>query len=340
MEHKKCCTVISNTIFKDKSLSLKAKGLLTQMLSLPDTWDYSLKGLSYLCRDGVDSIRTAVGELENAGYVVRQKVQNEHGHFDVIYIIKESPDIAISDVKNVENSADSGVFLSSQSENTMSEVTASEHPALDIPTSEIKPQSNTISTIKKEKSICVNQSTQSIKCNTAPLGRIDDDYLAGKENVLSSEASADLTREILSATDIESVQNLDCYSCDTDLTEYQQYQELLKDNLECDTLVSNFKKENVNPIFDILCETVCRMGKIRVSGCDFPAEVVKSRFLKLRYHHIEYVLDSIEKCDSEIRNMKAYLLTCLYNSYTTYEAHTTTAVNNFMNRRYGGRENV
>ena len=93
--------------------------------------------------------------------------------------------------------------------------------------------------------------------------------------------------------------------------------------------------ENVNPIFDILCETVCRTGKIRVSGFDFPAEIVKSRFLKLRYEHIEYVINSIEKCDSEIRNMKAYLLTCLYNSYTTYEAHTTTDANNFMTNRYG-----
>lgn len=72
-------TVMSNYHLQDKKLSLKAKGLLSYMLSLPDDWDYSLKGLTVGCKDGLDSVRTAVLELEEHGYVRRQKVRNARG---------------------------------------------------------------------------------------------------------------------------------------------------------------------------------------------------------------------------------------------------------------------
>ena len=61
-------TVMSNHHLRNKELSLKAKGLLSQMLSLPEDWDYTLAGLSYINRESIDAIRTAVWELEKAGY--------------------------------------------------------------------------------------------------------------------------------------------------------------------------------------------------------------------------------------------------------------------------------
>ena len=72
-------TVMSNHHLQDKKLSLKAKGLLSDRLSLPDDWDYSLKGLTVGCKDGLDSVRNAVLELEEHGYVRRQKVRNAKG---------------------------------------------------------------------------------------------------------------------------------------------------------------------------------------------------------------------------------------------------------------------
>ena len=66
-------TVMSNFHLKDKRLSLKAKGLLSQMLSLPDDWDYTLSGLSYINRESKDAIRSAVNELETAGYIRRRQ---------------------------------------------------------------------------------------------------------------------------------------------------------------------------------------------------------------------------------------------------------------------------
>ena len=74
-------TVMSNFHLKDKRLSLKAKGLLSQMLSLPDDWDYTLSGLSYINRESKDAIRSAVNELETAGYIRRRQTTDASGKF-------------------------------------------------------------------------------------------------------------------------------------------------------------------------------------------------------------------------------------------------------------------
>ena len=71
VEKTKDYTVMSNHHLKNKGLSLKAKGLLSQMLSLPENWDYTLKGLSIINKESVDAIREAVKELEGEGYVIR-----------------------------------------------------------------------------------------------------------------------------------------------------------------------------------------------------------------------------------------------------------------------------
>ena len=71
-------TVMSNHHLRNKELSLKAKGLLSQMLSLPEDWDYTLAGLSHINRESIDAIRTAVWELEKAGYITRRQGRDEH----------------------------------------------------------------------------------------------------------------------------------------------------------------------------------------------------------------------------------------------------------------------
>jgi hypothetical protein len=83
---------MSNRHFKNKNLSLKAKGLLSQMLSLPEDWDYTLKGLSKICKEGVDSIRSAMNELEQEGYVVRTQTRDKSGRMSTSeYVIYEVP---------------------------------------------------------------------------------------------------------------------------------------------------------------------------------------------------------------------------------------------------------
>lgn len=84
-------SVIDNTLFKDYTLSYKAKGLLAQMLSLPENWDYSIIGLTRLAKDGKDSIMKTLDELEGAGYLVMDKKRNDRGQFETSYDVYESP---------------------------------------------------------------------------------------------------------------------------------------------------------------------------------------------------------------------------------------------------------
>ena len=123
-------TVMSNHHLQDKRLSLKAKGLLSYMLSLPDDWDYSLKGLTIGCKDGLDSVRTAVLELEEHGYVRRQKVRNARGQIiDYDYQVYESPAEDVPAVPDDDNSAPPP----STSSNQKSGVKPCSSPFLDFP---------------------------------------------------------------------------------------------------------------------------------------------------------------------------------------------------------------
>ena len=83
-------TVMSNHHLKDRTLTLKSKGLLSMMLSLPDEWNYTTRGLAAICREGVDSIGAALKELETHGYIRRTQLRDEKGKItDTEYVIYE-----------------------------------------------------------------------------------------------------------------------------------------------------------------------------------------------------------------------------------------------------------
>ena len=97
-------TVIANGVFKDRRLSAKAKGILVEMLSLPENWDYTLKGLTTLFSDGIDSIRQGIKELEENGYIVRERKRDARGRLGGMeYVIYETPEKAVENI--VENSS-------------------------------------------------------------------------------------------------------------------------------------------------------------------------------------------------------------------------------------------
>ena len=92
VEKTKDFTIMCNHHLRNAELSLKAKGLLSLMLSLPEDWDYTTKGLAHICKDGVDSITTALKELERNGYLTRQRIRYENGQLgDIEYTIHEKP---------------------------------------------------------------------------------------------------------------------------------------------------------------------------------------------------------------------------------------------------------
>ena len=122
-------TTMSNHHLRNMKISLKAKGLMSVMLSLPENWDYTIKGLSIINKEGLDSIRSTIHELELAGYIERQRIRDEKGRFRTAeYIIREKPVLPMS-----------------------------ENPTLDVSTQEFPTQNNPTQISKeeiiKEKSI-------------------------------------------------------------------------------------------------------------------------------------------------------------------------------------------
>ena len=132
-------TVMANHHLRNTDLSLKAKGLLSLMLSLPEEWDYTTKGLARICKDGVDSICAGVRELEDHGYVVRKRIRNPNGQLGAIeYTILEQP--RTSEPKREKP----------EQENPVQANPVSDYPVLGKPEQENHAQLNTYRTNKDE----------------------------------------------------------------------------------------------------------------------------------------------------------------------------------------------
>lgn len=135
VERTKNYTVMSNYHLKDRELSLKAKGLLSMILSLPDEWNYTLRGLAAISKEGVDAIGSAVRELEKAGYIIRRQLRGANGRIsDTEYTIYEQPHKSDAEVSNlnephtenpdmVKPSAKTTAELNTNTENTQRENT-------------------------------------------------------------------------------------------------------------------------------------------------------------------------------------------------------------------------
>ena len=290
-------TVMSNHHLRNKELSLKAKGLLSQMLSLPEDWDYTLAGLSHINREKIDAIREAVKELEKAGYIVRSRERDEKGRLrGADYVIYEQPQ-----PKEPEAATSSEQPPTSDLptlENPTLDNPTLEKPTLEKPTLENPTQLNK-DISSKEQSITDLSSTHSIpfrSLNPSPL----EDAAQPPERKRTERNDA-----------------------------YRVYEEIIKDNIAYDILLQDrsLDRDRLNEIVDLMLETVCTARKkIRIAGDDYPAELVKSKFMKLNSEHIRFVLDCMQENTTKIRNIKQYLKAVLFNAPSTIDSYYTSLV--------------
>ena len=122
------------------------------------------------------------------------------------------------------------------------------------------------------------------------------------------------------------------------MREREGYRELILENIEYDILIQNERmdRDRLDELVKLIVDTVCsRREIIRIAGDDYPAEVVKSRFLKLNSSHIEYVLDRMRDNTTYVRNIKKYLLAALYNAPATIDSYYASLVNHDL---YGSGE--
>ena len=271
-------TVMSNHHLRNQELSLKAKGLLSQMLSLPDNWDYTLKGLSLINREKIDAIREAIRELERAGYIVRSRERDVKGRLrGADYVIYELPQKPVSDLPTLENPTQLNK---------------------DILRTDLS---------KKEKSITDLSSTDSIPILSPYPSPLSVD---GKQAAAPPERKRKET-------------------ADSENEAYRIYREIICDNIEYDILLQDKRidRDRLDEIVDIILETVCSSRKkIRIAGDDYPAELVKSKFMKLNSSHIEFVFDCLRENTTKIRNIRQYLRAVLFNAPSTIESYYTALV--------------
>ena len=296
VERNKGYTVMSNHHLRNKELSLKAKGLLSQMLSLPEDWDYTLAGLSFINREKIDAIREAVKELERAGYIVRSRERDEKGRLrGTDYVIFEQPQTPpVSDLPTLENPT---------LDNPTLEKPTQEKPTLENPMQLNKDIQKT-DLPKKEKSNTDLSSTDSIPIHS--LNPLPYD----------GEAATPPERKRKEATDAYSV-----------------YEEIIKDNISYDILVQDrtLDKDRLDEIVDLILETVCTRRKtIRIAGDDYLAELVKAKLMKLDSEHIRFVLDCLRENTTKIRNIKQYMKAALFNAPSTIGNYYTALVSHDM----------
>ena len=298
VERNKGYTVMSNHHLRNKELSLKAKGLLSQMLSLPEDWDYTLKGLSLINREKIDAIREAIKELERAGYIVRSRERDEKGRLrGADYVIFEQPQPPTPDLPTLENPT---LDNPTQGKPTL------EKPTLENPTQLNKDIQRT-DLPKKEKSNTDLSSTHSIP-------------------ILSPNPSP--CREAATPPERKGTEAADAYSV---------YEEIIKDNIEYDYLIQDryLDRDRIEEILALILETVCTKRRtIRIAGDDHPAELVKAKFMKLNSEHIRFVLDCMQENTTKIRNIKQYMKAALFNAPSTIGSYYTSLVSHDM---YGGR---
>ncbi len=170
-------TVMSNYHLRDKNLSLKAKGLLSLMLSLPENWDYTLSGLARICMEGKDAIRAAVVELEKAGYIRRGQTTAKDGKFSSNeYIIRERPiteEPSSEEPSSEEPSSEEPSSEEPSSEEPSSEEPSSVQPSSDKPLSDNpttgKPATDFTTQINKDSRNKEKQNTDSTSIESFPF---------------------------------------------------------------------------------------------------------------------------------------------------------------------------
>ena len=273
-------TVMSNHHLRNRALSLKAKGLLSQMLSLPEDWDYTLQGLARINRESIDAIRQAIRELEQADYIQRSRERDEKGRLrGADYVIFELPQ----------------------------PVPASVSPTLENPMQ-----------LNKDKLITEKQKKEGLNTDSIPIHSPNPLPLDEDETAASLPERTGSRKEAA----------------------YQIYRDLILENIEYDTLIQNprIDREQLDEIVDILLETVCTSRKsIRVAGDDYPAELVKAKFLKLDSHHIEFVMDCLRDNTTKVRNIKQYLRAMLFNAPSTINSYYASLVAHDMAQPDWGR---
>ena len=293
IEKNKNYTVMANYHLRDISLSLKAKGLLSLMLSLPEGWDYTTKGLACICKDGVDSICSTVKELEKAGYVQRRRLRNELGHLtEIEYTILEKPVRPSSSEESALPDSPAKAGTPPKREKPVLDYPVWDSPGQAFPEQDEPEQENPAQLIIQE-SITEKSITD----------------LSSKDSFFPSEALP--------------------VNKQAPLTDGKTERERIREQIEYEIMVERYSREQLDELVEIILEVAMnRSPTIRIGrDSEYATAYVQDRFSKITSMHIERVCDGIRDNHTQVRNTKAYLLAALFNAVSTLDSYYTMQAN-------------
>ena len=285
-------TVMSNHHLKDTSLSLKAKGLLSLMLSLPDDWNFNMRGLSSICKEGLEAIGSALKELEKAGYMVRNQLRGANGRItDTEYIIYERPQEpapADPDTAGPDTPPPDTTLPYPGNPDVVEPDVAdpsAENPAL----------------LNTKKSNTKKTNTQRPNTHSFPPP-------APSAPLAAPVAPVEGMKEIF------------------------ERREDIKAQIEYDLIADFSNQTQLDEFVEIMLEVALSRSPTMKIGRDaeYPTAFVQQRFEQLNSEHIRKVLDGIQENTTRVWNTRAYLLAALFNAPATTDNHYTMLVNHDM----------
>ena len=285
-------TVMSNHHLKDTNLSLKAKGLLSLMLSLPDDWNFNMRGLSSICKEGLEAIGNALKELEKAGYMVRNQLRGANGRItDTEYIIYERPqEPAPADP------------------DTASPYTPPPDTTLPYPGNPDVVEPDMADPSAENPALLNTKKSNTKKLNTQ------------RPNIHSFPPPAPSTPPAAPAAPVEGMK------------EIFERREDIKAQIEYDLIADLCNQTQLDEFVEIMLEVALSRSPTMKIGRDaeYPTAFVQQRFEQLNSEHIRKVLDGIQENTTRVWNNRAYLLAALFNAPATTDNHCTMLVNHDM----------
>ena len=287
-------TVMSNYHLRSTNLSLKAIGLLSKVLSLPENWDYSISGLTAICKEKETAIKAALDELKHWGYLTVTKLmpnETKSGRIEYVYDFyeyseKDSPDADRDDDDTYDEDE---------------ETSAAE-----------------VNSIKKAPQGAEKQGIENLPLEILPIekqavenqGQINTKKIINNNQIRSDQVSIDQSH---SDSEKAAERHTDGQS-DGYISEKEIYTEVVKTNIDFPYFAEWLgDEEEAEEIIQMIVRRICSRKKTeRICGQDFPREVVKSTMLKVDINVLENAIEQMKRADN-VRNYESYLISTLFN---------------------------
>ena len=337
---KKGFTVVQNEITRDRGISLKAKGLylvIQANITMPDK-KWRKEDFQAMTCEGKKAFDSAWNELKEAGYL-RVHMYSKGTTWTVEYELLDEP----SDGAHT-------FYYNSQGELTRTNI---ERAATRAEKKAAESLENTENSKGKEENLRIppfgsNGNGSNGKGTNGNGYNGDGSNGEGIDgnggNIINNSLTNPLNNNLIINTSIQSYQSREQEKTekqdkmDAMMDDTKSYMDIIKTNIEYDELMQWFDPEvrqRFDELYQIICDVVCvPRVSVRVNGEDYPYELVKSQFLKLNKEHVEYVAQCMNTNLGKVSNIRAYLITALYNAPSTYSNHVAQDYRTEMHEEY------